>query len=127
MIRYLVAQLAGSLLILGLAGWFIVDTVPSAKAASCAGTWQIASYYGAESGSRTANGEHFDGTGLTAASLTLPFGTRLRVTFGGKAVVVRINDRGPYVKGRALDLSRAAAARIGMIPAGVGRVCVERL
>jgi len=86
-----------------------------------------ASWYGAESGNRTANGEHFDGSSLTAAHRTLPFGTRLRVSYRGKSVVVRINDRGPYVRGRSLDLSRAAATRIGMIPAGVGRVCFERM
>jgi len=87
----------------------------------------IASYYGTESGSRTATGEHFDGTSMTAASRTLPFGTRLRVTYRGKSVVVRVNDRGPYIRGRSLDLSRAAAERIGLIHAGVGLVCVGRL
>jgi len=87
----------------------------------------LASWYGAESGNRTANGEAFDGSSLTAAHRTLPFGTRLRVSYRGKSVVVRINDRGPYVRGRSLDLSRAAAARIGMIPAGVARVCLERM
>ncbi|MDB6036033.1 MAG: rare lipoprotein [Verrucomicrobiales bacterium] len=86
-----------------------------------------ASYYGAESGNRTANGEHFTGRGMTAAHRSMPFGTKLRVTYRGRSVVVRINDRGPYIKGRFLDLSRAAAAKLGMIPAGVARVCVERL
>jgi rare lipoprotein A len=87
----------------------------------------IASYYGTESGSRTANGERFTGNDLTAAHRTLPFNTKLRVTYHGKSVVVRINDRGPFIRGRSLDLSRAAAARIGLIHAGVGKVCVERL
>lgn len=86
-----------------------------------------ASYYGSESGSRTANGEHFDGRSMTAASRTLPFGTKLRVTYRGKSVVVRVNDRGPFVRGRFLDLSREAARKLGMIPAGVGKVCVEKL
>lgn len=86
-----------------------------------------ASWYGAESGNRTANGEHFDGRSLTAAHRTLPFGTRLRVSHGSKSVVVRVNDRGPYVRGRVLDLSRAAAARLGMLRAGVARVCFERM
>lgn len=87
----------------------------------------VASWYGTESGSRTANGEYFDGSGMTAAHKTLPFGTRLRVTYRGRSEVVRINDRGPYIRGRSLDLSRAAAKRLGLIQAGVGRVCIERL
>lgn len=87
----------------------------------------VASWYGAESGNRTANGEHFNGTSLTAAHRSLPFGTKLRVTYRGKSVVVRINDRGPYIKGRDLDLSRAAAARIGLTRAGVDKVQVCRL
>lgn len=96
-------------------------------AAQCAGQMVTASWYGAESGNRTANGEPFDGSSLTAAHKTLPFGTRLRVTYRGKSVVVRLNDRGPFVKGRALDLSAAAAHRIGLKSAGVGKVCMERL
>jgi hypothetical protein len=82
-----------------------------ARAANCPGQWVSAP---------------FDGTSLTAAHRTLPFGTKLRVTYRGKVVVVRINDRGPYIAGRSLDLSRAAAAKIGMIEAGVGTVCVVR-
>lgn len=62
---------------------------------------------------RTANGEKFNPNALTAAHKTLPFGTKLKVTYKGKTVIVRINDRGPFVKGRHLDLSRAAARRIG--------------
>jgi len=96
-------------------------------AAQCAGQMVTASWYGAESGSKTANGEHFDGSSLTAAHKTLPFGTRLKVTYRGKAVTVRINDRGPFIKGRALDLSHAAARRIGLTAAGVGKVCMARL
>ncbi len=96
-------------------------------AAQCAGQTVTASWYGAESGNRTANGEHFDGSSLTAAHKTLPFGTRLKVTYRGKAVTVRINDRGPWIKGRALDLSHAAARRIGLTADGVGEVCVTQL
>lgn len=96
-------------------------------AAECPGQLVTASWYGTESGSVTANGERFTGTGMTAAHKTLPFGTRLRITYRGKSVTVRINDRGPFVKGRGLDLSHAAAERIGLTAAGVGRVCVERL
>ncbi|MCW2707140.1 MAG: hypothetical protein JWM22_982 [Frankiales bacterium] len=72
-----------------------------------------ASWYGGSfQGQRTANGENFDTNDYTAASKTLPFGTRVRVCHSG-CVVVRINDRGPYVGGRVLDLSRAAAQAIG--------------
>lgn len=61
----------------------------------------------------TASGQKFNPGALTAAHKTLPFGTRLRVTHKGRSVVVRVNDRGPYVRGRHLDLSRAAARAIG--------------
>ena len=97
------------------------------NAAECDGQSVIASWYGTESGNRTANGEHFDDSSMTAAHKTLPFGTRLRVTYRGKSVMVRINDRGPFIRGRSLDLSRAAAGALGLIPAGVGRVCIERV
>ena len=64
---------------------------------------------------------------MTAAHRTLPFGTKLRVTNkrNGRSVVVRINDRGPFVRGRILDLSKAAAARLGFIRAGHARVCLK--
>ncbi len=94
------------------------------RAAEC-WNWR-ASWYGTESGNRTANGEHFDGTSLTAAHKTLPFGTKLKVTYQGKSVVVRVNDRGPYIKGRSLDLSDAAARKIGLTKDGVGQVRVCR-
>lgn len=62
---------------------------------------------------RTASGEKFNPNALTAAHRTLPFGTKVRITYKGKSVIVRINDRGPFVKGRSIDLSRAAARKIG--------------
>jgi rare lipoprotein A len=68
----------------------------------------------------TASGERFNPNALTAAHRTLPFGTRVKVTHKGRSVVVRINDRGPFIRGRSLDLSRAAARQIGC--AGVCRV-----
>lgn len=68
----------------------------------------------------TASGEKFNPNALTAAHRTLPFGTRVRVTYKGRSVVVRINDRGPFIRGRSLDLSRAAARKIGC--GGVCRV-----
>lgn len=61
----------------------------------------------------TASGQKFNPNALTAAHKSLPFGTKVRVTYKGKSVVVTINDRGPFIKGRTLDLSRAAARRIG--------------
>lgn len=86
-----------------------------------------ASFYGSESGNRTANGERFHPGGLTAAHRTLPFGTRLRVCFHG-CVVVRVNDRGPAKwTRRNLDLSAGAARQIGMTRVGVARVNVERI
>ena len=90
----------------------------------------LASWYGGKfQGRQTANGETFDTNLFTAAHKTLPFGTLVRVTNleTGQATVVRINDRGPFVAGRIIDLSRAAAAAIGMAGAGVARVRVEVL
>jgi len=87
----------------------------------------MASYYGNESGSKTASGQRFNQNALTAAHRTLPFGTKLRVTRGGRSVVVTINDRGPFVRGRVLDLSTAAARVVGLTGAGVGRVTAEVL
>jgi rare lipoprotein A len=80
------------------------------------------------SGGRTASGEVVGPNGLTAAHRTLPFGTRVRVTNqrNGKAVVVRIVDRGPYGRGRIIDLSRAAARELDMISAGTAMVSIER-
>lgn len=87
-----------------------------------------ASYYGSESGNRTASGERFRPSGLTAAHRTLPFGTVLRVCLAGRCVVVRVSDRGPAKwTGRSLDLSKGAAAAIGMLRVGVASVEVERL
>jgi peptidoglycan lytic transglycosylase len=82
----------------------------------------VASVY---SGERTANGEYAYASGLTAAHRTLPFGTRVRVTNHqtGRSVVVRINDRGPFVSGRIIDLTPAAARALGMD--GLAHVSVE--
>jgi rare lipoprotein A len=85
----------------------------------------MASYYGNESGSKTASGQRFNQNALTAAHRSLPFGTKLRVTHGGRSVVVTINDRGPFIRGRVLDLSTAAARAVGLTSAGVGRVTAE--
>jgi rare lipoprotein A len=85
----------------------------------------MASYYGNESGSRTASGARFNQGAMTAAHRSLPFGTKLRVTHGGRSVVVTINDRGPFIRGRVLDLSTGAARAIGLTSAGVGRVTAQ--
>lgn len=87
----------------------------------------IASYYWQPQ--RVASGGWFNPNALTAAHKTLPFGTRVRVTHlgNGRSVVVRINDRGPYVRGRIIDLSKRAAGVIGMQGSGVARVSLEIL
>lgn len=76
---------------------------------------------------KTANGERYKANELTAAHRTLPFGTRVKVTnvHNGKSVVVRINDRGPFVRGRIIDLSRAAFANIGDLSSGLLTVRIE--
>ena len=85
----------------------------------------MASFYGNESCSKTASGQRFNQNAMTAAHRTLPFGTKLKVTHGGQSVIVTINDRGPFVRGRVLDLSTGAARAIGLTSAGVGRVVAE--
>lgn len=85
----------------------------------------LASWYGEPfHGRRTASGEVFNMNELTAAHKTLPFGTRVRVRHAttGKEVTVRINDRGPFSKGRIIDLSRAAAAQVGLLRTGTATV-----
>jgi len=87
----------------------------------------IASYY--HHGRRTASGERFDPGAMTAAHRTLPFGSRVRVTDErtGRSVIVRINDRGPFTRGRVIDLAHGPARALGMTGAGVARVAVHRL
>jgi rare lipoprotein A len=87
----------------------------------------MASYY--KHGSRTANGERFNPHGMTAAHRTIPFGTRVLVTNlrNGKSVIVRINDRGPFSKGRVIDLSFGAAQVVGLTASGVAKVKVVPL
>lgn len=103
------------------------------KDATSAGGYRAegkASYYSSRHhGRRTASGERFDMHALTAAHRSLPFGSRVRVTnlSTRRSVVVRINDRGPYGRGRIIDLSRAAAERLGMLRSGVAPVRVEHL
>ena len=85
----------------------------------------VASWYGFESGRITANGERWNPNGLTAAHRSLPFGSRLRVSANGLHVVVRVNDRGPFIPGRCLDLSRGAALVLRI--SGVARISIERI
>lgn len=92
----------------------------------------LTSFYGAESGTHTANGERFKPMAMTAAHRTLPFGTMLQVSYQGKTVTVRVNDRGPAscikwrghcLPRRDLDLSHGAARALGMVGSGVVRAC----
>ena len=85
----------------------------------------IASFY--TEGTRTANGERFDTHELTAAHRTLPFGTRLRVTNvnTGQSVTVRVNDRGPFIPGRVVDVSYSAAEVLGMVGGGIAKVKLD--
>jgi rare lipoprotein A len=85
----------------------------------------VASFY--TEGTQTASGEKFNTHDLTAAHPTLPFGTRLRVTnvTSGKSVTVRINDRGPYVAGRVVDVSFSAANALGMVDSGIAKVKLD--
>ena len=92
------------------------------------GQTMVASYYGYElAGSPTASGEPFDPEGYTAAHKTLPLGTQLQVSYGGNTVGVTVNDRGPYVAGRDLDLSQGAAEAIGLTSVGADTVQVTVL
>ena len=96
------------------------------------GNWRqtgMASWYGGKrwQGRRTTSGERYDENQLTAAHASLPLGSRVRVVVArtGRSVVVTINDRGPFIRGRVLDLSTGAARAIGLTGAGVGRVTAE--
>jgi rare lipoprotein A len=115
--------------------WVPILMLMAFAASGCASTKRVAqtglaSWYGPHfHGKKTANGEVYDQDRLTAAHKTLPFNTVVRVTNldNGRQVTVRINDRGPYVQGRVIDLSRAAARQIRMIGPGTARVRIEIL
>lgn len=89
------------------------------------GSSGLASYYG--HGEQTASGEKFDARELTAAHRTLPFGTKLRVTNvdTGQSVTVRVNDRGPFIPGRVVDVSSSAAETLGLVGRGVAKVKLD--
>ena len=105
-----------------LAGVLLVAASTAPALAQCGSASWYALY------SQTASGEQMDPSELTAAHRTLPFGTKLKVTNqkNGKSVVVRINDRGPFIKGRVIDLSKAAANRLGFISSGVTNICMAK-
>ena len=117
---------------LALAGafLFLFTAAPTAAQSELLKLEAVASYYGAEfNGKPTSSGEIFDMNEMTAAHKTLPFGTILEVTNleNGKKVAVRVNDRGPFVAGRELDVSKAAAEALGMIVTGTARVSIRKL
>jgi rare lipoprotein A len=106
----------------GLTSLFLTGCVTTTEANS---QLMVASWY--MHGTRTANGERFIPDGMTAAHKTLPFGTKLRLTHRDKQVIVRINDRGPFIKGRHIDLSRGAAKALGCSSMGICTLKVEIL
>ncbi len=113
--------------------WLSEKNTPSAQVQMPSGALLqqgLATWYGGKrwQGRRTASGERFDRHGLTAAHMTLPLGTTVRVVnqHNGREVLVRINDRGPFAKNFIIDLSEAAADRLGMRHAGRARVSLHR-
>ncbi len=116
------------LLLVVLGGSCHRKRVPSSSVEVSGSETGMASFY-AESynGKKTANGETYRSSALTAAHKTLPFGTKVKVTnlSNGKTVKVRVNDRGPFVAGRIIDLTRAAAKKIDMVNAGVVKVKIR--
>lgn len=102
--------------------------VASRKPESANEREMVASYYGQDfAGEATATGEPFDPEGYTAAHKSLPLGTELKVSYGGESVRVVVNDRGPYIAGRDIDLSLAAAREIGLVEPGSAPVKVTEL
>lgn len=120
----------GLMLVVTLAGCSTARTKPAVDSVRGASQEGIASWYGPGfHGNATTSGEIYDQNDLTAAHRTLPLGTRVAVTHleSGRSVEVRINDRGPFVDGRIIDLSFAAAKQLGMIGPGTGPVRIEVL
>ncbi|WP_173934556.1 septal ring lytic transglycosylase RlpA family protein [Chelativorans sp. Marseille-P2723] len=105
-----------------LAAAAFLASIPTLSHAQCG----AASWYALTS--KTASGERMNPSAMTAAHRNLPFGTKVKVTnrTNGKAVIVRINDRGPFVRGRIIDLSKAAAEKLGFIRAGHTHICIEK-
>lgn len=109
-----------------VAVWFTLAMLAALPRADAADQCGIASFYGWEAGDWTANGERWNPNGMTAAHRTLPFNTIVTVTRmdTGRSVTVRISDRGPFIAGRIIDLSQAAATALGMVRIGVAPVCI---
>lgn len=108
----------------------LLSACSSQRTSTVSGVSGQASWYGAQhQGKKTASGEPFNKSALTAAHRTLAFGTRVKVTntLNNKSVTVRINDRGPYSKGRIIDISQAAAKKINMVNRGVAPVFLQVL
>jgi rare lipoprotein A len=101
-----------------VAGLFLAASISPASAACGRASWYALT-------SKTASGERMNPSAMTAAHRSLPFGTKVKVVHqkNGKSVVVRINDRGPFIRGRVIDLSKAAARKLGMIASGHASVC----
>jgi rare lipoprotein A len=115
-----------TLITLGLIGSLASFTLEAAAFSQTG----MGSYYGPKfHGKKTASGERFNQNGMTAAHRTLAFGSRLRVTniANGKSVVVRVNDRGPFIRGRIVDVSTLAARQLGIVGRGVARVRIQKL
>lgn len=125
--RLAASVVAGALIV--VFATFALFVVSGKAADPCAGQLVRASWYGAESGRKTASGGYFDGRQWLVAHKSLPLGTKLKLSYGGRSVVVPVLDRGPYIAGRTLDLSRAVAVALGTIHAkeGAPLVCMERL
>ena len=106
--------------VLGACAALLIAATPANAAQTGKASWY-------EMGTKTASGERFRPNGLTAAHRTLPFGTKVRVKNlrNGKSVVVRINDRGPFIRSRIIDVSKGAARKIGLVRAGVTRVSIK--
>ncbi|MDR0252861.1 MAG: septal ring lytic transglycosylase RlpA family protein [Brucellaceae bacterium] len=106
---------------------FLVSAFASTQAEAAAANCGRASWYALTS--KTASGERMNPAGMTAAHRSLPLGSKVRVTnqTNGKSLVVRINDRGPFIKGRVLDLSKGAAQKLGFVGAGHTNVCYNKL
>ena len=110
-----------STLAVAIAAFALLGTAQANAAPGCG----HASWYALSS--KTASGERMNAAKLTAAHRSLPFGTKVLVTNkrNGRSVVVRINDRGPFIRGRVIDVSKAAAKDIGMVSSGTAQVCYQ--
>lgn len=104
------------------AAFLALSAAPAAAAGCGSASWYALT-------SKTASGERMNPAAMTAAHRSLPFGSKIRVTNqrNGKSVVVRINDRGPFIRGRVIDLSKAAAQQLGFIRAGHTKICMEKI